>query len=140
MIYSINNMSLDSFLYDYTALLVPKDIVVLAQGIVPPISLIATAETNSALRLLSQLSQDKKCLVMAHIKLLGSALPYNSVLTIDNGRLSEAASEIFCGGGYSAGNAIKFLEGSLGLLAITIGNDIFFSDLWRAYKIARPSM
>lgn len=138
MIYSINNVSFESFLYDYTSLIMPNDIVILSSGIVPPISKLASTQSNSLLMQLSQLSLDKKCIVIIHTQMTSDYLPYNTVMTIDNGKLSSTSSEIFCTEKYAAGGSVNFLESSQGLVATIIGDDLFYTELWRIYKIARP--
>lgn len=140
MIYSLHNLSFDSFLYDYTSIILPRDIVILSEGIIPAVSKLTDASTDSRLFQLEQITLDKKCIIMVQTDITTNALPYNSVMSIDGGKIASISSEVFCGARNTPSKTINFFESSRGLLGVMLGGDLFYTDLWRIYKIARPTM
>lgn len=140
MIYSINNLDFDSFLFDYSSIIMPNDVVILSEGMVKGVNKLSNGETHSQLGQLLTMSKDKKCIFAVHTQLNTNHLPYNSVILIDNGVISATMNEIFADKNHSTGKELIFLESSIGLIACLVGNDIYYTELWRIYKIARPTV
>lgn len=130
MVYALNNIDFQTVVCDYGALFGKDDIVLLGNNIFPEMNIFSETHGRSAiLTSLMRLSLDKSIVIILATTIVNDNVAYNSALVVDKGAFVGICDEIFTEK-FARGNAIFYFCASVGKIAIILGGDILFAQVW----------
>lgn len=139
MVFCFEDMSVEDIQMEYSGIVSPNDILVLAKSVVKKVDLPSELKGKSDIILrLARFSLQKQITVLSHIDASIGDKTYDSVIVIDKGKILGVSDCITPKDKrLRGGNAFRCYMTSMGRICVFVGEDILYPELWHFARGSR---